>query len=65
MCVNRCVIRNLFRKTLEKIGYLSIRTQGSQWTDSLRGWGNLSALTTDERETQTIGWDGVRLTQHQ
>jgi len=36
-----------------------MRTQGSQWTDSIRGWGNLSVLTTDKREMLTIEWDMV------
>lgn len=51
--------QNSFCKTLEKIGYLSIRTQGSQWTHSIRDWGNLAASikTTEEHNAlENSGW---------
>lgn len=63
--VNRCVNWNLFWKTLEKIGYLSIRAQGSQWADSINDRGNLAALTQTIEKHKQLGRTGWWLTQHQ
>jgi hypothetical protein len=63
--MNRCVNQRLFCKALEKIRYLSIKTLGSQWTDRIKGQGNLAALIQTTEQHQSLDGTGWWLTECQ